>query len=189
MNHSHRFVTLCAGLVGLCAPALGSGGFDLSPQEPKPALAQASNPWRFTLKPYFWAAAITGNIDFNNLPNQDADNKTHAVCYRKFFRFGVGPGLALEGFYGIAVVKDEALMQKLMSESSFNMGAGAEASFVFGDFGGSAVAEETFSSELYTDIHTHLGVALELLVSGAWTWPNKELNEAPAEAPAEAPKP
>ena len=91
--------------------------------------------------------------------------------------------------FRVYTVKDEALMQKLMSESSLNMGAGAEASFVFGDFGGSAVAEETFSSELYTDIHTHLGVALELLVSGAWTWPNKELNEAPAEAPAEAPKP
>lgn len=111
------------------------------------------------------------------------DNKTQEVHFRKMFRFGVGPGLALKGFYGIAAIKDEALLRKFMSESSFNMGAGAEGSFVFGSFGGSAVAETSFSSSLYSDIYTHTGVALELLVAGLWTWPNKELNEAAA-APA-----
>jgi len=117
------------------------------------------------------------------------DSKTHEVSYRKFFRFGVGPGIALKGMYGIAVLKNEELMKKFMTETSFNMGAAAEGSFVFGDFGGSAVAEETFSSEVYTDVYTHTGVALELLLAGVWTWPNKELNEAPADKPAETPKP
>ena len=111
------------------------------------------------------------------------DNKTHEVHYRKLFRFGVGPGIALKGYYGLAVIKDEALMHKMMSESSFNLGALAEGSFVFGSFGGSAVADEAFSSEIYSDVYTHTGVALELLIAGAWTWPNKELNEAPAAEP------
>ena len=113
------------------------------------------------------------------------DRTTNQVHYRKLLRFGLGPGFALKGFYGIAVVKNEEMLKKFMSESSFNMGAGAEGSFVFGDFGGSAVAEQTFSSELYSDIYTHTGVALELLVAGVWTWPNKELNEAEG-APAAA---
>jgi hypothetical protein len=108
------------------------------------------------------------------------DNTSGKVFHRKFFRFGIGPGLAIKGFYGLAVIKDDELLAKLMSESSFNMGAGAEASFVFGTFGGSAVAMSSFTSKLETDIHTHTGFSLELLLAGLWSWPNKALNEADA---------
>lgn len=105
------------------------------------------------------------------------DLKTQKIVYRKFFRFGLGPGLAFKGFYGLAVIKDEKLLQKFMTESSFNMGAGAEASFIFGSFGGSAVAEATFSDDIDVNIHTSTGVALELFAAGLWSWNNKTLNE------------
>jgi hypothetical protein len=63
-----------AGFLGLCVPILGaSGGFDLSPTVPDRSVNAANETWRFTLKPNFWAAGISGDVDFRNLPSQDVD--------------------------------------------------------------------------------------------------------------------
>jgi hypothetical protein len=106
------------------------------------------------------------------------ETSTGKVNYRKFFRFGIGPGIAFKGFYGLAVVKSRRALDQLMSDSTFNFGAGAEASFVFGSFGGTAEAQATFSDDFEVYLMTHTGVSLELLLDAIWTWPNDELNIA-----------
>lgn len=96
MNHPNRLVTLCAGFVGLCAPALAGSGFDLTPSDLKPSAPPSSDAWRFTLKPYFWAAGISGDVQLGNLPSADVDISFSDIMDN----FDIGGMLALEAREG-----------------------------------------------------------------------------------------
>jgi hypothetical protein len=125
------------------------------------------------------------------------DNKTNEVAYRKIFRFGLGPGLAIKSFYNVSwpglaiksfynvsLIRDEALVKKLQSDSSkFFMGAGAEVSFRIGDFGGTLDAASSFNHDIDTSIWTKNGASIELLIAGLYSWSNDKLNDKSSTAP------
>jgi hypothetical protein len=64
MKNRTRLAIGCAAALGLTTPAFASTGFDL-------AQPQGGGEWKCTLKPYFWAASVAGDVDLKNLPPQD----------------------------------------------------------------------------------------------------------------------
>ena len=106
------------------------------------------------------------------------DNKTKEVTHQKFWRFGIGPGLAVKTYHVVAIFRDEEIVKKA-AEGSWLFGLFAEASLKFGDFGGTISGLTDFGSTNFYE-WTTTGVALELIVLGTGkTRLDKELEASP----------
>lgn len=115
-----------------------------------------------------------GILTFANAYGIVQDNTTGAQKHIRLTRFAIGPGLAVKGYYGVALLKTaEAL--KAFDEGSWYGGGFAEASLKFGDFGGTAAAEGTSGPDGESYLWTHTGVALELAVGGGTVSPDEDL--------------
>jgi len=98
------------------------------------------------------------------------NNKTGKVTHDNFFRFGVGPGLAIKSYRGIFLINSEETMSKL-EDTPWIWGAGLEASFRFGEFGGSLSDVYMFGTDTNAYYWTKNGVALEaVLLAVGKTW-------------------
>lgn len=104
------------------------------------------------------------------------NRRTGERRYPDFWRLGIGPGLSVKGFYTLSIVDDEQGLQRL-ADGGWVSGAFSEASFVFGDFGGSASAVGLFREGVRTYLWTHTGVALEATVGFGRVSPDEDLEE------------
>jgi hypothetical protein len=118
-----------------------------------------------------------GMLTFANGYAVIENNRTKDVKYARQVRFGVGPGISVKGHYLLVIVYDEAVLNELV-DGSWGGGAFAEASFIFGDFGGSAVGEGLFSDKMEGHLWTHTGVGLELTVCVAHISGDDDLNDS-----------
>ncbi len=98
---------------------------------------------------------------------------THGVTGVKtplrMFRVGAGPGLAIKRFNMVFIFEDDETYNRFI-EGGWGFGALAEASFKFGSFGASAVAEIPFSDKIDAYGWTHTGLALEFILATARVW-------------------
>ncbi|RKY18377.1 MAG: hypothetical protein DRQ55_13490 [Planctomycetota bacterium] len=88
------------------------------------------------------------------------NNATGELQHMRMFRFGIGPGIAVKGFYTLLIIDDPEVLAEAW-EGAGASGGYLDASFVFGDFGGDATASGTFGEGARGYIFTHTGVALE----------------------------
>ena len=120
-------------------------------------------------------AAHPGILTFANAYGIVQNNKTGKQTHIRLTRMGIGPGLAIKGYYIVVLLSsDEAV--KAVEEGRWSGGGLAEASFRFGDFGGSAAAEGlggSVSTESY--LWTHTGFALELAGVYGKVYPEEDL--------------
>jgi lipid-binding SYLF domain-containing protein len=108
------------------------------------------------------------------LVNKLSGKNTHV----KWHRLTIGPGLAVKGLYVVAVFHDQELMERF-EDGKWTAGGQAEASFVFGDFGGALDAGWIFNRKVDLHYVTHTGVALELELFGVGkVSEDKKLNRA-----------
>lgn len=116
-----------------------------------------------------------GILTFANAYGIVQNNKTGQQTHIRLTRMGIGPGIAVKGYYIVVLLNsDEAV--KAVEEGRWSGGGLAEASFHFGDFGGSAAAEGlggSVSSESY--LWTHTGVSLELAAVYGKVYPEEDL--------------
>jgi lipid-binding SYLF domain-containing protein len=103
------------------------------------------------------------------------DNKTGAQRHIRLTRFAIGPGLAVKGYYAVLILGSEEALRSF-DESQWYGGGFAEASFRFGDFGGSAAGEAGGGDHVESYLWTHRGVALELAAGGGTVYPEADLN-------------
>jgi hypothetical protein len=115
-----------------------------------------------------------GLFTFANAYGVIQDNTTGKLVYIRLTRFGVGPGLAVKGYYVVATLSTPEVLAAL-EEGQWHVGALAEASFHFGDTGGSA-AGETYTNTVEGWLWTHTGVAIELAAGFGKIYPEDELN-------------
>ena len=115
-----------------------------------------------------------GFLTFANGYGVVQDNQSGKLTYVRLTRFGIGPGIAVKGYYLVATLPTAEAV-KMLSEGKWTWGAFAEASFKFGDTGGSANAE-TFGGPTHAWVWSHTGVALELAAGGGKIYPEDELN-------------
>lgn len=110
------------------------------------------------------------------LTNKKANRDTHL----KWHRLTLGPGIAVKGLYGLAVFHDQDLLENV-EDGRWVAGGQAEASFLFGDFGGALELGWDFTRKMDVYYVTHTGVALELELIGIGKVSNaKKLNRSPA---------
>lgn len=110
------------------------------------------------------------------LTNKSADRNTHL----RWTRLTLGPGLAVKGLYALVLFFDQELMEGF-EDGRWTAGGQAEASFVFGDFGGGLELGWIFHRKVDVHYITHTGVALELELFGIGrVSENSGLNEEPA---------
>ena len=117
-----------------------------------------------------------GLLTFANGYGIVENHRTKEIKFTRQVRFGIGPGISIKGNYLLVLVHDEELLKHFVY-GRWEQGAFAEASFVFGDFGGSAVAEGTFTGKVDAYMWTHTGLGLELTLAGAHIGGDEELNE------------
>jgi hypothetical protein len=98
-------------------------------------------------------------------------------------RLTIGPGIAVKGLYSLYLIYDPALMEHYEGGKWTAFGQ-AEASFVFGDFGGALEGAWVFNSKADAYYVTHTGVALELELFGVGHMGiSDDLNAPPEPAP------
>jgi len=114
-----------------------------------------------------------GFLTFANAYGVIQDNVSGKLVYVRMTRFGIGPGLAVKGYYVVATMSAEDLAAAAGGE--WHMGSFAEASFKFGDTGGSANAE-SFTTTIEDWVWTHTGVAIELAAGFGKVYPENDLN-------------
>lgn len=95
--------------------------------------------------------------------------------YIRLNRFGIGPGLAVKGYYLLVIFESETTVQEFFS-GAFSGGGFAEASFIFGNTGGCAAGTIPVNEALDAYIWSHTGVSLELTMAGAWITVEDDLN-------------
>jgi len=115
-----------------------------------------------------------GFFTFANAYGVVQDNATGELNYVRMTRFGIGPGLAVKGYYVVATM-DSAEVIAALKEGAWHGGVLAEASFRFGDTGGSAAAENDSTTE-GAWLWTHTGVSIELAAGVGKIYPEDELN-------------
>ena len=116
-----------------------------------------------------------GILTFANAYGIVQDNRSAAQTHIRLTRFGIGPGIAVKGYYLVVLLNsDEAVAAA--TEGRWIGGGIAEASFKFGDFGGSAAAEGS-GGETEGFLWTHTGVSLELAAGFGKISPEEELNK------------
>jgi hypothetical protein len=117
-----------------------------------------------------------GILTFANAYGVLQDNVTGKQTHIRLTRFGLGPGLAIKGYYLVAVLSSAEVVAAV-EEGKWNAGGLAEASFHFGDFGGSLAAEGLGgSSTVATYLWTHTGFAIELAGVVGRVYPEDDLN-------------
>ncbi|HZL99456.1 MAG TPA: hypothetical protein VFD43_04305 [Planctomycetota bacterium] len=104
------------------------------------------------------------------------NNRANTQTHIRLTRFGLGPGIAVKGYYLVVILNSDEAVAAV--ESGRWVGGGlAEASFHFGDFGGSACAEGLGGGDAVESfVWTHTGVALELAAGFGKVYPEDELN-------------
>lgn len=95
------------------------------------------------------------------ITNKAAGRDTHA----RWFRLTIGPGLAAKGLYALVLFHDQEVMEEFEKGRWVALGQ-FEASFVFGDLGGTACKSWIYSKSLDARYATHTGVALEAELIG-----------------------
>ena len=121
-------------------------------------------------------AAHPGLMTFANAYGIVQDNITGEQTHVRLTRFGLGPGLAIKGYYLVALLSSSEAVEAVR-EGTWNGGGLAAASLRFGDVGGSLAAEGLgggAATESY--IWTHTGFALELAAVAGKVYPEDELN-------------
>jgi lipid-binding SYLF domain-containing protein len=116
-----------------------------------------------------------GILTFANAYGIVQNNKTGQQTHIRLTRMGIGPGIAVKGYYLVVMLNSEEAV-KAVEEGRWSGGGLAEASFRFGDFGGSAAAEGLgggVSTESY--LWTHTGLSLELAAVYGKVYPEDEL--------------
>jgi len=88
------------------------------------------------------------------------DNTTGELSYLKYFRFGLGPGLALKGNCSVLVFDSPEQLARVRKSGGANGGV-IDASFKLWGRGGSATATTTPKGMEAVYAWTHTGVALE----------------------------
>lgn len=114
-----------------------------------------------------------GVLTFANAYGIVQNNTTGKQVHVRLTRLGIGPGIAVKGYYVIAVLNDDELARAEQGE--WGGGGLAEASFKFGDTGGSSACE-SYDVDSETWQWTHTGVALELALVGGRVSPKDDLN-------------
>jgi len=108
------------------------------------------------------------------------DNATQKVKHTRWLRLTLGPGIAVKGLYGLVIFHDRQPMEAF-EEGCWTIFGQVEASFIFGDFGGSAAHGWLYDRKANARYMTHTGVALELEVVGIGrVMRNSGLDEAAA---------
>jgi len=115
-----------------------------------------------------------GFMTFANGYGLVQNNQTGEQTFIRLTRFALGPGLAVKGYYALATLPDAAAIEAC-EQGRWYGGAFAEASFRFGDTGGTAAAE-TVSGQGHTWMWSHTGFAIEVAAGGGKIYPEDELN-------------
>src|SRR6185436_2894006 len=116
-----------------------------------------------------------GILTFANAYGIVQNNKTGTQTHIRLTRMGIGPGIAVKGYYLVVVLNSEEAIDAI-AHGRRSGGGLAEASFKFGDFGGSAAAEGlggSVATESY--LWTHTGVSLELAAAYGKVYPEEDL--------------
>ena len=103
------------------------------------------------------------------------DNATGEPIFDRMFRFAVGPGLAIKSHRVVMVIKNQETLKRL-SGSPWVLGALLEASFHFGNFGGSAAAATSVGDDLTAYYWTNTGFSLEAAVGILKVWQDSDMN-------------
>lgn len=114
-----------------------------------------------------------GLLTFANAYGIVQNNAAATQTHVRLTRFGIGPGLTVKGYYAVVILNDPEMITAL-EHGKWIGGGFAEASFKFGDFGGSAAVEGS-GGHVETYVWTHTGVALELVAGYAKVGPEEEL--------------
>jgi len=120
-------------------------------------------------------AVHPGFLTFANAYGVIQDNASGKLVYVRMTRFGIGPGLAVKGYYVVATMDPHDVKMAIEQGGEWHTGSIAEASFHFGDFGGSA-AGESFTTTTEDWLWTHTGVAIELAAGFGKVYPEDDLN-------------
>jgi hypothetical protein len=115
-----------------------------------------------------------GFLTFANAYGVIQDNVSGRLVYVRMTRFGIGPGLAVKGYYVVATMNAEDIA-KAVGEGEWHIGSLAEASFIFGSTGGSAAAE-SFTTTTEDWLWSHTGVALEVAAGFGKVYTEDDLN-------------
>ena len=117
-----------------------------------------------------------GILTFANAYGIVQDNVSGKQTHVRLSRFGLGPGLAVKGYYLVVILNSDEAVAAL-SESQWNGGGLAEASLRFGDFGGT-LATEGLGGDAARESYlwTHTGFALELAGVVGKVYPEDDLN-------------
>jgi hypothetical protein len=93
------------------------------------------------------------------------NTKAGRTTHMRWTRLTIGPGIAIKGLYSLGIFHDQQALEAFEDGGWAAIGQ-AEASFVFGDFGGCAASSWIYNRDLETHYLTHTGVALELELIG-----------------------
>ncbi len=103
------------------------------------------------------------------------NNLTGKQTYVRLTRFAVGPGLAIKGYYGVVTIDTPEALEKLEQGTWYGV-AFADASFKFGETGGSASAGDTSEISSNAWLWTHTGFSIEVAAGGGKLYLEDELN-------------
>jgi hypothetical protein len=116
-----------------------------------------------------------GFLTFGNAYGVVQDNRTGEKTFIRLTRFAVGPGIAVKGYYGIVTLANEEAVKEFQAGRWYGV-AFADATFHFGDTGGSASAGETAGPSTHAWVWTHTGVSLEVAAGGGKLYPADDVN-------------
>jgi len=111
-----------------------------------------------------------GVLSFASGKGEAINNETGERTPMRTGRLGVGPGIAIKGFYLYLVFKDADAFDDFV-DGRWGGGGLTEASLRFGEFGGDVEAMTVLAEGVEAYRWTHTGVALEVLLAGFRFWP------------------
>jgi hypothetical protein len=120
-------------------------------------------------------AVHPGILTFGNAYGIVQNNRTGEQSHVRLTRFAIGPGLAVKGYYGVVTLPSEDAVNEFRAGRWYGV-AFADASFNFGDFGGTAAVGDTAGPSSQGWLWTHTGVSLEVAAGGGKLYPAEGLN-------------
>jgi hypothetical protein len=122
----------------------------------------------FSIHPGLFSFANGFGVSTNRLSGKETQ--------LRWSRLTIGPGIAVKGLYCLVIFDEQQLLERF-EKGPWMLFGQAEASFVFGDFGGALEAGWLFRRGMEAHYLTHTGVALELeLIGLGKVSNNSELN-------------
>ena len=103
------------------------------------------------------------------------DNSTGKPVFDRMFRFAVGPGLAIKSHRVVMVINNAQTLKRL-ADSPWVLAGLLEASFHFGNFGGSAAAAISPGDDVTTYYWTNTGFSLEAALGVMKVWHDSDMN-------------